>query len=107
MKNSKSKRAFLQSLQKAARDLGDISEEKILKTVRECRSEQKLPKIAAVIRSKEKGLVMIAVISSTTLFAKPSPAAVTAKYTNISGPLSCSSTQTRWLRENSWLSGGQ
>jgi len=54
MKNSKSKRDFLQSLQRAARDLGDISEEKILKTVSECRSEQKLPKIAAVARSKKK-----------------------------------------------------
>ena len=54
MKNSYSKKDFLQSLQKAAADLGNISEEKILKTVRECRSEQKLPKVAAVARSKKK-----------------------------------------------------
>jgi len=37
MKNSYSKKDFLQCLQKAADDLGDISEEKILKTVREYR----------------------------------------------------------------------
>ncbi len=54
MKNSESKRDFLQSLQKAAADLGDISEEKILKTVREYRSGQKLPKNVAVARSKKK-----------------------------------------------------
>jgi len=55
MKNTNSKKDFLQSLQKAARDLGDISEEKILKTVREYRSgRKKLPKIAAVARSKKK-----------------------------------------------------
>lgn len=54
MKNRNSKRDFLQSLRKAAADLGDISEEKILKTVREYRSGQKLPKIAAVTRPKKK-----------------------------------------------------
>jgi hypothetical protein len=54
MKNNYSKRDFLQSLQKAAADLGDISEEKILKTVREYRSGQKPPKNVAVARSKKK-----------------------------------------------------
>src|SRR5207249_2802487 len=54
MKNSNSKRDFLQSLQEAASDLSGISEEKILKTVREYRSGQKLPKNVAVGRSKKK-----------------------------------------------------
>jgi hypothetical protein len=49
------KKDFLQSLQKAAGDLGDISEEKILKTVREFRSRRKkLPEITIVARSKKK-----------------------------------------------------
>jgi hypothetical protein len=49
------KKDFLQSIQKAAGDLGDISEEKILKTVREYRSgRKKLPEITVVARSKKK-----------------------------------------------------
>jgi len=45
----------LQILQKAARDLGDVSEEEILKTIREYRSERKkVRKIAVVARSKKK-----------------------------------------------------
>ena len=55
MKNSKSKRDFLRSVQKASADLGDISEEKILKTVREYRSgRRKLPEITVVARTKKK-----------------------------------------------------
>ncbi len=54
MKNNNAKRELLQSLRKAAGDLGDISEEKILKTVREFRSGHKLPKVTAVARSKKK-----------------------------------------------------
>ena len=49
------KKDFLQSVQKAAGDLGDISEGKILKTVREYRSSRKkLPEITVVARSKKK-----------------------------------------------------
>ena len=49
------KKEFLQSIQKAAGDLGDISEQKILKTVREYRSgRKKLPQITVVARSKKK-----------------------------------------------------
>lgn len=49
------KEEFQQSIQKAAGDLGDISEEKILKTVREYRSgRKKLPEITVVARSKKK-----------------------------------------------------
>ena len=49
------KEEFLQSIQKAAGDLGDISEEKILKTLREYRSgRKKLPEITVVARSKKK-----------------------------------------------------
>lgn len=40
---------------KAAADLGDISEEKILKTVREYRTgRKKLPEITVVARTKKK-----------------------------------------------------
>jgi hypothetical protein len=53
MKNNNSKRDFLQSLRKAASDLGDISEKKILKAVREYRSGRKLQKVAAGTRSKK------------------------------------------------------
>lgn len=49
------KRAFLQSLQKAAADLGDISQEKILSAVREYRSgRKKPPEITVVARSRKK-----------------------------------------------------
>ena len=49
------KKDFLQSVQKAAGDLGDISEEKILKTVREYRTgRKKLPEITLVARTKKK-----------------------------------------------------
>jgi len=49
------KKDFLRSMQKAAADLGDISEEEILKTVRESRSgRKKLPEITVVARSKKK-----------------------------------------------------
>jgi hypothetical protein len=49
------KRDFLRSIQKAAADLGDISEEEILKTVRESRvGRKKLPEITVVARSKTK-----------------------------------------------------
>jgi hypothetical protein len=49
------KKEFLQSIQKAAGDLGNISEENILKAVREYRSgRKKLPEITVVARSKEK-----------------------------------------------------
>lgn len=44
------KKEFLQSIQKAAGDLGDISEEKILRTVREyCLGRKKLIGAAAAI----------------------------------------------------------
>src|SRR5260370_13550722 len=49
------KRDFLRSVQKAAADLGGISEEEILKTVREHRSgRKKLPEITVVARTKKK-----------------------------------------------------
>jgi len=49
------KRDFLRSVPKAAADLGDISEEMILKTVREYRSgRKKLPEITVVARTKKK-----------------------------------------------------
>lgn len=49
------KKDFLRGLQKAAADLGGISEEKILKTVRENRvRRKKLPEITVVARSKTK-----------------------------------------------------
>lgn len=49
------KKDFLRSVQKAGADLGDISEEEILKTVRESRSvRKKLPEITVVARSKKK-----------------------------------------------------
>jgi hypothetical protein len=49
------KQDFLRSVQKAAADLGNISEEEILKTVRESRSgRKKLPEITVVARSKKK-----------------------------------------------------
>ena len=49
------KKDFLRSIQKAAAGLGDISEEEILKTVREYRSgRKKLPEITVVARTKKK-----------------------------------------------------
>ena len=49
------KKDFLRSVQKAGADLGDISEEEILKTVREYRSgRKKLPEITVVARSKKQ-----------------------------------------------------
>ncbi len=49
------KKDFLRSVRKAAADLGDISEEEILKTVREHRSgPKKLPEISVVARTKRK-----------------------------------------------------
>jgi hypothetical protein len=49
------KKEFLQAVQKAAGDLGEISEEKILKSVREYRSgRKKPPEITVVARSKKK-----------------------------------------------------
>jgi hypothetical protein len=46
---------FLRSIQKAAADLGDISEKEILKTVREYRSRRKkLPEITVVARTNKK-----------------------------------------------------
>jgi hypothetical protein len=49
------KKDFLESIQKAAGDLGDISEEKILKTIHEYRSSRKkLPEITVVARSRKK-----------------------------------------------------
>jgi hypothetical protein len=49
------KKDFLRSMQKAAADLGDISEEQILKTVRERRSgRKKLPEITVVARTKKR-----------------------------------------------------
>jgi hypothetical protein len=49
------KKDFLRSVQKAAADLRDISEEEILKAVRESRSgRKKLPEITVVARSKKK-----------------------------------------------------
>jgi hypothetical protein len=49
------KKDFLRSIAKAASNLGDISEEEILKTVRESRlRRKKLPEITVVARSKTK-----------------------------------------------------
>lgn len=49
------KEDFLRSVQKAAADLGDISKEEILRTVREYRSgRKKLPEITVVARTKKK-----------------------------------------------------
>ncbi len=49
------KKEFLRSVQKAAADMGDISEEEILKTIRESRSRRKkLPEISVVARTKKK-----------------------------------------------------
>ena len=49
------KKDFLRNVKKAAADLGDISEEEILRTVREYRSgRKKLPEITVVARSKNK-----------------------------------------------------
>lgn len=49
------KKDFLRSVQKAAAGVGDISEEEILKTVRESRAgRKKLPEITVVGRSKTK-----------------------------------------------------
>jgi hypothetical protein len=49
------KKDFLRSVRKAAADLGDISEEEILKAVREHRSgRKKLPEITVVARTKKK-----------------------------------------------------
>jgi hypothetical protein len=54
-KRSGWKKDFLRSVQKAAADLGDISNEKILTTVREYRSgRKKLPEITVVVRPKKK-----------------------------------------------------
>lgn len=49
------KKDFLRSVQQASADLGEISEEEILKTVRESRvGRKKLPEITVVARSKKK-----------------------------------------------------
>jgi hypothetical protein len=49
------KKNFFWSVQKAAADLGDISEKEILETVREYRSgRKKLPEITVVARSRKK-----------------------------------------------------
>ena len=49
------KKDFLRNAQKAAGDLGDISEEEILRTLREYRSgRKKLPEITVVARSKKQ-----------------------------------------------------
>ena len=49
------KKDFLRSVQKAAADLGDISKEEILRTVRENRlGRKKQPEITVVARSKKK-----------------------------------------------------
>jgi len=54
-KRSGWKKDFLRSVRKAAADLGDISEEEILKTVRESRlGRKKQPEITVVARSKKK-----------------------------------------------------
>jgi hypothetical protein len=54
MKCSYSKKEFLQTLQKAARDSGDISEEEILKAIREYRAERKKAREIAVVGLSEK-----------------------------------------------------
>lgn len=49
------KKDFLRSIQKTAADLGDVSEEEILKAVRESRvGRKKLPEITVVARSRTK-----------------------------------------------------
>ncbi len=49
------KKDFLRSVQRAAADLGDVSEGQILKAVREYRSgRKKLPEITVVARTKKK-----------------------------------------------------
>ena len=49
------KKDFVRNLEKAGADLGDISEEEILKTVRQYRSgRKKLPEITVVARTKKK-----------------------------------------------------
>ena len=49
------KKDFLRNVREAAADLGDISEDEILRTVREYRSgRKKLPEITVVVRSKKK-----------------------------------------------------
>ena len=49
------KKDFVRSMQKAAADLGNVSEEEILKAVRESRvGRKKLPEITVVARSKTK-----------------------------------------------------
>jgi hypothetical protein len=49
------KRDFLRNIQKAGQDLGNISQEDILKTVREHRlRRRKLPEITVVARTKKK-----------------------------------------------------
>ena len=50
------KREFLRSLQKAAADLGGVSEQQILKSVREYRSgpKKRLPEITVIARTKKK-----------------------------------------------------
>ena len=49
------KKDFLRDVQKASADLGEISEEDILRTVREYRSRRKkLPEITVVARTKKK-----------------------------------------------------
>ena len=54
-KRARWKKDILQSVHKAAVDLGDISEEQILKTVREYRSgRKKPPEITVVARTKKK-----------------------------------------------------
>jgi len=54
-KRSGWKNDFLRNVQKAALDLGDISEEEILRTVRESRlGRKKRPEITVVARSKKK-----------------------------------------------------
>jgi hypothetical protein len=54
-KRSGWKKGFLRSVQKAAADLGNLSEEEILRTVRESRlGRKKQPEITVVARSKKK-----------------------------------------------------
>lgn len=49
------KKDFVRTMQKAAIALGDISEEEILRTIREYRAERKkMPEISIVARSKKK-----------------------------------------------------
>ncbi len=48
------KKDFLRSVQQAAAGLGELSEEDILKVVRQSRSGKKLPEITVVARTKKK-----------------------------------------------------